>query len=311
MRLFIYSDLPPAARALLVQALPPGVQPTFRLDLPADQQASALRQAEVLLGNPPPAWLAGGGPPALRLWQLDSAGFDRYQGVQVVGQVANMGDFFAWPCAETMVAGLLAHYRALPELLRLQAQQRWDSLGVRARTGLLRGQRVLLLGAGAIAQAVRQQLGGFGCPVQLLARTDPAATLHSRAELLQALPATDVVVNCLPGSAAGFVDAELLAALPPGSLYATVGRGNTTDEPALLAALRTGQLAGAVLDVTAREPLPPDHPFWTMPQVLLTQHTGGGQLQEAEGKVRQLLRNLAHLQAGEKLENEVQLSQGY
>ncbi|MGI4831957.1 MAG: NAD(P)-dependent oxidoreductase [Janthinobacterium lividum] len=311
MRLFIYSDLPAAARALLVRALPPGVQPTFRLDLPADQQAAALREAGVLLGNPPPDWLAGGGPPALRLWQLDSAGFDRYQGLQVAGQVANMGDFFAWPCAETMVAGLLAHYRALPELLHLQSQQRWDSLGVRARTVLLRGQRVVLLGAGAIAQAVRQQLSGFGCPVQLLARTNPAATLHTRAALLQALAATDIVVNCLPGSAAGFVDAELLAALPPGSLYATVGRGNTTDEPALLAALRTGHLAGAVLDVTAREPLPAGHPFWTMPQVLLTQHTGGGQPYEAEGKVQQLLRNLAHLRAGEKLENEVQLSQGY
>lgn len=311
MRLFVYADLPAAARTLLQQGLPPGVHPTFRTDLPADQQAVALRAAEVLLGNPPPEWLAGGGPPALRLWQLDSAGFDRYQSLQVPGIVANMGDFFAWPCAETMVAGLLAHYRALPELVRLQAAQRWDSLGVRARTGLLRGQRVVLLGAGAIAQAVQQQLAGFGCPVHLLGRTSPAATLHSRRALLQALPATDILVNCLPGSAPAYVDAELLAALPPGSLYASVGRGTTTDEPALLAALRTGHLAGAVLDVTAREPLPPGHPFWAMPQVLLTQHTGGGQPHEAEGKVHQLLRNLAHLQAGEELENVVQLRQGY
>ena len=311
MRLFVYSDLPAAARDLLRQALPADVQPTFRTGLPADQQARAWHEAEGLLGNPPPDWLAGGGPPALQLWQLDSAGFDRYQGVQVAGQVANMGDFFAWPCAETMVAGLLAHYRALPELVRLQTQQQWDSLGVRARTGLLRGKRVVLLGAGAIAQAVRQQLAGFGCPVQLLARTNPAATLHSRAALLQALPATDIVVNCLPGSASAFVDVELLAALPAGSVYASVGRGNTTDEPALLAALQTGHLAGAVLDVTAREPLPAGHPFWTMPQVLLTQHTGGGQPHEAEGKVQQLLRNLARLRAGEPLENGVQLSQGY
>lgn len=311
MRLVVYSKLPPAARALLLQELPAGVQPIFCLDLPADQQPRALQAAEVLLGNPPPEWLAGGGPPALQLWQLDSAGFDRYQGVRVAGQVANMGDFFAWPCAETMVAGLLAHYRALPELVRLQTQQQWDSLGVRTRTGLLRGKRVVLLGAGAIAQAVRQQLGGFGCQVQLLARTNPAATLHSRAELRQALPATDILVNCLPGSAGAFVDADLLAALPPGSLYASVGRGTTTDEPALLAALQTGHLAGAVLDVTTHEPLPAGHPFWAMPQVLLTQHTGGGQPGEPEGKVQQLLRNLTHLRAGEPLENVVQLSQGY
>jgi phosphoglycerate dehydrogenase-like enzyme len=311
MRLFVYSDLPPAARDLLLQKLPAEVQPIFRTDLPADQQAEALATAEVILGNPPPDWLAGGGPPALRLWQLDSAGFDRYQGVQVAAPVANMGDFFAWPCAETMVAGLLAHYRALPELVRLQTQQQWQSLGVRARTGLLRGQRVVLLGAGAIAQAVRQQLMGFECQVQLLARTDPAATLNSRSELLQVLPTTTILVNCLPGSAGPFVDAELLAALPVGSLYASVGRGNTTYEPALLAALQSGQLAGAILDVTVSEPLPAGHPFWTMPQVLLTQHTGGGQPHEAEGKVQQLLRNLAHLSAAEPLENVVQLTQGY
>ena len=311
MRLFVYSDLPPAARALLRRELPPGTEVTFRTDLPAGTPPAALHAAEVLLGNPPPDWLAGGGPPALRLWQLDSAGFDRYQGVWVPGQVANMGDFFAWPCAETMVAGLLAHYRALPELVRLQDQQRWESLAVRARTGLLRGQRVVVLGAGAIAQAVRQQLSGFGCPVRLLARTDPAADLHSREELTQALPTTDIVVNCLPGSVGAFFGADLFAALPPGSLYASVGRGTTTDEPALLAALRRGQLAGAVLDVTATEPLPPGHPFWTMPQVLLTQHTGGGQPHEAEGKVHQLLRNLARLHAGQPLENVVELSQGY
>jgi phosphoglycerate dehydrogenase-like enzyme len=222
-----------------------------------------------------------------------------------------MGDFFAWPCAETMVAGLLAHYRVLPELVRLQTQQQWQSLGVRARTGLLRGQRVVLLGAGAIAQAVRQQLMGFECQVQLLARTNPAATLHSRSELLQVLPTTTILLNCLPGSAGPFVDAELLAALPVGSLYASVGRGNTTHEPALLAALQSNQIAGAILDVTASEPLPAGHPFWTMPQVLLTQHTGGGQPHEAEGKVHQLLRNLAHLRAAEPLENVVQLTEGY
>jgi glyoxylate/hydroxypyruvate reductase A len=97
----------------------------------------------------------------------------------------------------------------------------------------------------------------------------------------------------------------------PGSLYASVGRGNTTDEPALIAALQAGHLGGAVLDVTATEPLPPNHPLWTLPQVLLTQHTGGGQPGEAEGKIDQFVRNLRRLQAGQPLENQVMLAQGY
>ncbi|MGI4871571.1 MAG: D-2-hydroxyacid dehydrogenase [Janthinobacterium lividum] len=311
MRLFVYTTLPAEARAQLHQGLPANTAVTYAHDLSADQQAAAFQLAEVLLGNPPLAWLAAGAPPALRFWQLDSAGFDRYQGLKTAALVANMGDFFAWPCAETMVAGLLALCRQLPELMRLQAAQQWQGPSMRERLGLLRGKRVIILGAGAIGQAVRQQLSGFGCAVQLLARTDPQAQLHTRAELAAALPHTDIVVNCLPGSADKFFGADLLALLPPGSLYASVGRGNTTDEPALLAALQAGHLGGAVLDVTETEPLPPGHPLWTLPGVLLTQHTGGGQPGEAEGRVAQLLRNLQHWQAGQPLENLVQLGRGY
>lgn len=310
MRLFVYSPLPEPSRALLQQGLPEATTVQYASDLLPAQQEAACQQADVIFGNPPPTWLAGA-LPNLRLWQLDSAGFDRYQGLAVTAPVANMGDYFAWPCAETIVAGLLALYRALPELIRLQAQARWVGAPIRERVGLLRGKRVIILGAGTIGQAVRQQLSGFGCQVQLLARTDPQAQLHSRADLLGALPHTDIVVNCLPGSANNFFTAQEFDALPAGSFYASVGRGNTTDEAALLAALQTGHLGGAVLDVTATEPLPASHPFWAMPQVLLTQHTGGGQPHEADGKVAQLLRNLDLLQASQPLENLVELSRGY
>jgi phosphoglycerate dehydrogenase-like enzyme len=310
MRVFVYSALPEAAREQLRQGLPREAQVVYSSELPTTQLATELQQADVLFGNPPPERLAGE-LPNLKLWQLDSAGFDRYQGLRLTAPVANMGDYFAWPCAETMVAGLLALYRALPELVRLQAERRWVGAPIRGRMGLLRDKRVIILGAGTIGLAVRQQLSGFGCQVQLLARTDPQAQLHSRADLLAALPHTDIVVNCLPGSADNFFGAAEFAALPSASLYASVGRGNTTDEPALLEALQTGHLGGAVLDVTAIEPLPANHPLWALPNVLLTQHTGGGQPHEAEGKVAQLLRNVAHLQAHHPLENLVALTRGY
>jgi glyoxylate/hydroxypyruvate reductase A len=311
MRLFVYPDLPEALRAQLCEGLPADVTILYSNDLPAGQQAGECQRAELIFGNPPPEWLAAGPLPHLRLWQLDSAGFDGYRELAVAAPVVNMGDYFAWPCAETMVAGLLALYRALPELARLQAEQRWVGAPIRGRVGLLRGKRVVVLGAGAIGQAVQQQLSGFGCPVQLLARTDPQAQLHSRADLLAALPHTDIVVNCLPGSADKFFTAQEFAALSPGSIYASVGRGNTTDEDALIESLRAGKLGGAVLDVTATEPLPVGHPLWTLPNVLLTQHSGGGQPAEMEGKIAQLLRNVAHLQAGQPLENLVNLTRGY
>lgn len=311
MKLFVYTPLDEAARAYLRQQLPAGVEPVFNEAGATDPPPAALRTAEVLFGNPPAAWLTAGPLPQLAFWQIDSAGFERYQGVPLTIPVANMGDFFAWPCAETMVAGLLALYRLVPELVRLQEKQQWVGHQLRSRQGLLRAKRVLILGAGAIGQAVREQLRGFGCTVQLLARTDPQAQLHTKEELVAALPATDIVVNCLPGSADTFFSADLVAAMRPGSFYASVGRGNTTDELALIAALQAGRLGGAVLDVTATEPIPPGHPLWALPNVLLTQHTGGGQPLELEGKIDQLVRNLERLRTGQPLENPVKLAAGY
>ncbi|MCB2377587.1 D-2-hydroxyacid dehydrogenase [Hymenobacter sp. BT635] len=310
MQLFIYSALSPAAQALLLQQLPAAVRPVFRTDLPEPDQLAAFLAADVLLGNVPPAWLTGHQPPHLQFWQIDSAGFDQYAGLQLPFPVANMGDYFAWACAETIVAGVLSFLRRIPELAVLQQQREWVGPPLRAKVGLLRHKRVIILGAGGIGLAVREQLSGFQCQVQLLARTSPQAQLHSVAELRAALPHTDIVINCLPGSADQFFSAELIAAMPPGSLYASVGRGNTTDEPALVAALQAGKI-GAVLDVTAQEPLPADHPLWTLPNVLLTQHTGGGQPHEDEGKVALFLRNLGHLRSGEPLENLVELVRGY
>ena len=312
MRLFVYSPLSASARAYLQKQLPAEVEATFCHDLTPEQQFSAFQDAEVLLGNPPQAWLAAGTSPLLRFWQIDSAGFERYRSVRLSVPVANMGDFFAWPCAETMVAGLLGLYRHIPELAVLQSQKKWvGGAFSRNRAGQLRGRRVVILGAGAIALAVRQQLAGFECHIQLLARTDPQAQLRSKEELKAVLPETDIVVNCLPGSAEGFFSAEMVAAMRPGSIYASVGRGNTTDEAALLRLLQAGYLGGAVLDVTAVEPLPTDNPLWTLPNVLLTQHTGGGQLFEDQAKVDLLLHNLSLLRSGELLENLVDLSRGY
>ena len=312
MRLFVYSPLSAAARAYLQEHLPADVEATFSHDLSTEYQFQAFQEAEVLLGNPPPTWLAAGPSPLLRFWQIDSAGFERYRHLRLALPVANMGDFFAWPCAETMVGGLLALYRHLAELAVFQAQKKWvGGAYVRNRSGLLRGKRVVVLGAGTIALAVRQQLTGFECPVQLLARTHPEAQLRSTDDLKAALPDTDIVINTLPGSAEGFFSADLFAAMRPASIYASVGRGNTTDEAALLRLLQAGYLGGAVLDVTAIEPLPADNPLWTLPNVLLTQHTGGSQHHEDEGKVHVLLRNLERLRTNQPLENLVDLSRGY
>ncbi|MFD2934584.1 D-2-hydroxyacid dehydrogenase [Spirosoma flavum] len=308
MQLFVNSALNDTLKAELRQKLPSDITSVFRSD--TDDQQAAFQSADLVLGNPPIAWFVDS-LPNLKFWQLDSAGFDGYKTVRLQASIANMGDYFARPCAETMVAGILALYRCIPELALLQSRSEWVGAPIRARMDSLWQKRVVILGTGTIGQAVRQMLTGFSCDTKMLARTDPQADLHSVDELKAILPQTDIVVNCLPGTATGFVSADLIAAMKPGSLYANVGRGTTTDEPALINALQSGQLGGAVLDVTAKEPLPIDSPLWTLPNVLLTQHTGGGQPDEDAGKVDQFLKNLARFRAGQPLENAVELGRGY
>ncbi len=310
MILFVNTSLSEAGRTVLRQQLPNLIKAVYKHELPEADRRTAFQSANLLLGNPPADWFTPV-PPNLHFWQLDSAGFDGYASVKVPCPVANMGDFFAWPSAETIVGGVLAFYRHIHELAQLQAKQQWVGTSIRYRLDLVRHKRVVILGAGAIGQAVRQMLAGFDCQIQLLARTDPSAQLHTVADLREALPQTDLVINCLPGSATGFFTATLIAAMKPGSVYANVGRGSTTDEPALIAALQSGHLAGAVLDVTEVEPLPTESLLWAMPNVILTQHSAGGQPNEEAGKVAQFLRNLTRFLNHEPLENQIELARGY
>ncbi|KAB7727526.1 D-2-hydroxyacid dehydrogenase [Rudanella paleaurantiibacter] len=309
MNLFIHTALNETNRAALRAQVGPGHTVTFRNELTDTDAQTAFQQADVLMGNPPTELLDRA--PNLKFWQLDSAGFDKYSGLNLSIPVSNMGDFFAWPCAETIVAGILALYRRINELAVLQQNKTWIGAPLRYGMSLLHKQQVVILGAGTIGQAVRTILTGFECSISLMARTDPSAQLHTREELLAVLPHTDLLINCLPGSVHSFVDAEVFAAMKPGSVFANVGRGNTADETALIDALQRGHLSGAALDVTVQEPLPADSPLWTMPNVMLTQHTAGGQRFEDEGKMALFVRNLKHLEQGEPLENPVQLSRGY
>jgi glyoxylate/hydroxypyruvate reductase len=310
MKVFVYTSLDPSLQAYLRNELPATVELLFRNKLPDSQLAAAFSSADVIMGNPPVEWFARV-PAGLAFWQLDSAGFEKYRYLDIKAPVANMGDFFARPCAETMIGGILAFYRGLPLLVRSQDKKQWLGSKIRPHLDLLGDKKVLILGAGAIGQATKQMLTGFGSQVKMTARRNPVADMHAFDEIVDTLPQTDLVINTLPGGLNKYVSAPFIQAMKPGSVYASVGRGTTTDEEALIQALQNWKLAGAVLDVTEVEPLPENNPLWEMEQVILTQHTGGGQKGEGEGKVSQLIRNLNRLLKGEEIENQVNLAQGY
>ncbi len=218
------------------------------------------------------------------------------------------------PVTEHVLALLLALVRRLPAAARAQAEHRWarelgglQPLHPDGTVTTLLGARVLVWGFGNIGQHLAPLLRGLGAEVRGVGRSAgersgfPVVTAD---DLPAELGRTDVLVLILPATAdtEKALDAARLAALPPHALVVNVGRGSTVDEAALVAALADGTIAGAALDVTAREPLPPESPLWEAPNLLLTPHAAGGRPVGADELISA---NVAALLAGQELRNVV------
>lgn len=217
------------------------------------------------------------------------------------------------PVAEHTLALLLACARRVPDLVRAQDEHRWaGELGgiqeVRAdEFRSLAGTRVVIWGFGSIAARLAPLLTALGASVSGVATTSGLRDGYhvvTPDELPGVLPAADVLVSLLPDSPATrhAVDADVLALLPPHAWVVNVGRGSTLDQDALLAAVRSGALAGAALDVFDREPLPTDSPIWDEPRILVSPHSAGGRPLGAAALIEE---NLAAYLAGRPLRNTV------
>jgi glyoxylate/hydroxypyruvate reductase len=312
MIVYCHSKFDASLRNQLREAVSQDHTVQFASELNASEAEAAFRKADYILGNPPIKWFSSP-TEQLKFWQLDSAGFDQYAMVSLDAsvKVANMGDWFARPCAETIVGGILALYRGLDTLTLLKQRKEWVGTPLRASLRIMYRQNVIVLGAGTIGKAVKAILDGLGCQTQMMARTAPEASIHTFEELLAQLTHTDLLINTLPGTATHLVNADVFAAMKPGSVYASVGRGSTTDENALISALESEHLGGAVLDVTEIEPLAETSSLWGLPNVILTQHTGGGHANEHIGKVDLFLNNIFALENGGAIADEVVLAKGY
>ena len=309
--IYVAFSLPDAEKSLLEESLLPTERCSWFQLLPEEERLNAFREAEIVFGNVPLDWIEKS--ENLRWLQLYSAGVNPYQELdwskmpQI--KVTNLRNFFGQPVAETAVAGIMALFRKIDELARLQAEQKWVGGALRPQLHLLHRKKAVVLGGGAIGLAVETILTGFACDTSVLSRTGDL-TLANLDELL---PEADLVINTLPETAEtiGVITAHRLGLMKATSLFVNVGRGSVVDEPALIEALRANNISGAMLDVTAEEPLPQGHPLWTCPNVLLTQHTGGGFAEEDRDKVRVFTDNLRRYRAGEPLQNVVDFSRGY
>jgi len=277
-----------------------------------------LAQADIALGQPDVAQAMG--CPRLRYIALTTAGYTRYDredfraAMQARGvPVTNASQVFADPCAQHVLAQMLALERNLPVQLRNQDGPReWRYLEDRFTNGVLSENRtVLLLGFGAIGRRLAQLLQPFGCRVLAYRRRptgdEGVVVVSDAAGLDGALTQADHVVNVLPDSAAtcGWMNAARFARMKPGARFYNIGRGTTVDQPALIAALASGRVGAAYLDVMEPEPLPPTDPLWAATNCYITCHIGGGTRDQDENLARHFLANLAAFTGGGALVDRI------
>lgn len=211
---------------------------------------------------------------------------------------------------EWCVGHVLRHHLGMDhDILRRDAV--WDPVV----PPLARDRRVTILGLGALGRAVGRALAGLGFPVTGWSRTakeiDGMACLAGKEGLKAALRRADILVLLLPltDRTRDLMDADRLALLPDGAVLINPGRGPLVVDDALLAALDSGGLAHATLDVFRTEPLPPEHPFWAHPNVTVTPHIASATRPASAARV--VAENIRRGEAGEPFLHLVDRSLGY
>lgn len=213
--------------------------------------------------------------------------------------------------AEYVTYGVLHYFRQFDRFAQQARDQRWHPLPLRDKSQF----RIGILGLGVLGYRIAEALRHFEFPVQAWTRTakqiPDVTTFHGDTGLKQLLASSNVVVCCLPltGQTRGVLNRTTLEQLPPRSYVINVARGAHIIEDDLLALIRNGHLAGAMLDVFDQEPLPPEHPFWQEPGITITPHISAITVQTES--VRQITRKIAALERGENVAGLVDRNRGY
>ena len=305
MKIYIHTKFQNTEIQAFKVALSPKHEVVIKDELSSENQKAQFLDSDVCYGNPPMDW--ANETTKLAWLQLNSAGLDPYQQlIDYQFKLTNLKGYFGQSVAETTVAGILAVYRKIDELARLQTQKQWVGTPIRETLHLLHKAKVLILGSGAIGLKTKQLLSGFECNTTVL-------NSKTIGQITDYLPETDILISTLPDTSEtkGLISKVYLEMLKPTALFVNVGRGTNVDEKALIEILQANRIMGAVLDVTETEPLPSNSVFWEMKNVLLTQHSSGGWMEESSGKVKFFLENLERFEKGEELLNIVDLEKGY
>ena len=253
----------------------------------------------------------------LRWIHIASAGVDRLLFPELAHSsvvVTNSRGIFDRPIAEYVLGLILGIAKDLATTLGLQREGTWRH----RETLRIDTQHVLVVGTGSIGRATGRLLMAAGLTVTAVGRTarqhDPDfSAVHSSEELAALLPTADYVVVAAPltDMTRGMFDAQAFAWMQRSAWLINVGRGAIVDEDDLLSALRAGEIGGAALDVFEEEPLPADHPLWTLPNVIVSPHMSGDFVGWLDALVALFGVNFARWLADERLLNEVDKRAGF
>jgi phosphoglycerate dehydrogenase-like enzyme len=310
----------PAANYLKpLAALPDETQVVVSRD--RDRLKESAAAADVILNADfqDPTLLTGTFPHATRVRWIHSlmAGVDKVLSPEIVASdvpMTNGRGLYGRSLAEWTIGAMAYFAFDFRRLLRQQAVGRWESFD----HPTLFGRTLGIVGYGAIGRAIAERARPFGIRVVTSRRTagdaDPMVDkAYAPPQLNEMLAECDYVAVTAPLTAEtrGLIGAVQIAAMKPTAVLINVGRGAVIDEDALLAALESGKLRGAALDVFTTEPLPSGHAFYRMENVLLSPHTADRNPESRTRAVDFFLKNFERFRIGEPLENIVDKHAGY
>lgn len=226
------------------------------------------------------------------------------------------------PMAESVLAMILHFFRGLDFAVEGKRRGSWWAepfLAADTPVTEVADSIVGILGYGGVGREAARRASALGARVLGLRRHPPtgsdahAEVLHGRAGYERILGRSDVVVVCLPETdrTRGLLDRDALGRMKEGAVLVNVARGRIVEEEALVEVLRSGRLRGAALDVFATEPLPDDHPFWEVPNLLLTPHSSAVSRRFWRRETDLILENLERFFEGRPLRNRVDKEAGY
>ena len=288
-------------------------QVEFAVPMGPAEGVAAARDADAWIGRiPREAFLAAG--PGLRWVHSTGAGIETLAAIPELVEsevtVTNTRGGHAPTIADHTFALLLSLARKLPALQADQREHVWAGAGSRVGMRQLGGMTMTIVGFGNIGRAIGKRAVAFDMRVRGVdpfpGETPPGVeAVWPLDRLDEALAETAALVVAAPltPQTRGLIDARRIGLLPPGAYLIAISRGGIVEEAPLIDALAAGRLAGAGLDVTATEPLPPDDPLWDAPNLILTPHCSGASRQTTERVWELTTENVRHFVAGRPLTN--------